>query len=172
MQVAVETDTPIRRTGQRLAGWHVLAGFVGFFAIVIAVNAAMIYSAVSTYSGVVAAEPYRKGLHYNDRVRASELQQQLGWRNAIAVDRSGKIEIRIVQADGIPLGGLDVQMALGRPSTNREDARMTLVEASGVYATHAGELQPGSWVVALEVRRSKTDSEPLYRARHRIWLAP
>ena len=45
-----------------LRGHHVLAGFLAFFGVVLAVNGAMIYSAISTHTGLVAIEPYRKGL--------------------------------------------------------------------------------------------------------------
>ena len=56
-----------------------LGVFLGFFATVFVVNGAMIYSAVSTHSGLVANEPYRKGLHYNERIAADERQARLGW---------------------------------------------------------------------------------------------
>ena len=62
------------RQQQGLRGRHVLWVFLGFFATVFVVNGAMIYSAVSTYSGLVANEPYRKGLHYNERIAAAERQ--------------------------------------------------------------------------------------------------
>ena len=39
-----------------------LWAFLAFFGTVFAVNGAMIYAAVSTYTGLVANEPYRKGL--------------------------------------------------------------------------------------------------------------
>ena len=65
-----------------LTGRHVLAAMLVFFAVVFAVNAAMIYAALSTYSGVVADEPYRKGLHYNERIVADERQRQRNWREA------------------------------------------------------------------------------------------
>ena len=64
---------------QGLRGRHVLWAFLGFFATVFVVNGAMIYSAVSTHSGLVANEPYRKGLHYNERIAADERQARLGW---------------------------------------------------------------------------------------------
>ena len=58
--------------------------FLAFFAAVFVVNGAMIYSAVSTYTGLVANEPYRKGLHYNERIAADERQARLGWTDDAA----------------------------------------------------------------------------------------
>ena len=77
------TVLPTRRRQQGLRGRHVLVVFLGFFAAVFLVNGAMIYSAVSTHTGLVANEPYRKGLHYNERIAADERQARLGWTDAL-----------------------------------------------------------------------------------------
>src|SRR5688572_2876208 len=62
-----------------LRGGHVLAAFLAFFGVIFAVNGVFLYMALSTHTGLVAQEPYRKGLHYNDRIAAAERQQALGW---------------------------------------------------------------------------------------------
>ena len=67
------------RRQQGLQGRQVLACSLAFFAAVFIVNGAMIYSALSTHTGLVANEPYRKGLHYNERIAADERQAHLGW---------------------------------------------------------------------------------------------
>ncbi|NJO32103.1 MAG: hypothetical protein HC869_02230 [Rhodospirillales bacterium] len=79
------TTATARQRKAALKGWHVLSAFVLFFAAVLAVNVIMIYSAVSTYSGVVAAEPFRKGLHYNDRIVANDRQLQLRWLDTLTM---------------------------------------------------------------------------------------
>ena len=45
----------------------------------------MIYQAMSTHTGLVANEPYRKGLHYNDRIDADARQARLGWVDTLDV---------------------------------------------------------------------------------------
>jgi nitrogen fixation protein FixH len=161
------------RPHRQLAGWHVLAGMVAFFGTVVCVNGAMIYSAISTYSGVVATEPYRKGLHYNDRVRADEIQQRMGWAYRLTIERDGQVEVAISATDAFPVRGLDVRLAIGRPTTNRHDVVVTLAPSpSGHYGARIDTLRPGLWIATIEARMSHAGSKPVFRARRRIWMAP
>ncbi len=158
---------------RQMAGWHVLACMVAFFAVVISVNGAMIYSALLTYSGVVSTEPYRKGLHYNDRVRADEIQQRIGWKDNLTIERNGQVQLAIINADGAPVNGLDVRLVIGRPTTNRHDVVIALASTpAGQYAARTKALSQGHWIASVEARTSQADREPVYRARRRIWIAP
>lgn len=155
-----------------LRGHHVLGGFLAFFGIVLAVNGAMIYSAISTHTGLVAIEPYRKGLHYNDRIAASERQDRFGWTVAIDVRRESGVLLRLAETDGRPVRGLKISAVLGRPSTNRHDIALTLVETEpGSYAAATPSLPAGSWLVAIEAARSDSD-DVIFRERRRLWLKP
>lgn len=157
---------------RRLTGRQVLAVMLVFLAVVFAVNAAMIYAALSTYSGVVAAEPYRKGLHYNDRILAEERQRLRNWREALTIAPDGRITLAISGADAEPIGNLSVDVAIGRPSTNREDVKLRLVADAGRYRGQIAPLPPGAWIVALEARSAGAAGEPIFRARKRLWVAP
>lgn len=173
MRPLLSESPALPRRRRPLAGWHVLAGMVAFFTTVVSVNGAMIYSAISTYSGVVATEPYRKGLHYNDRVRADEIQQRMGWAHRLTVERDGRVELAITDADGLPVRDLDVRLVIGRPTTNRQDVVVALATApSGHYVARIGTLAPGLWIAAIEAQMSQVGPEPVYRARRRIWMAP
>ncbi len=57
-----------RQVDGALTGRHVLLIFLAFFGSIFAVNGWFLYSALSTHTGVVAVEPYRKGLAYNERI--------------------------------------------------------------------------------------------------------
>ncbi len=157
---------------KRIGGHHVLICTVAFFSAVLAVNAAMVYSAISTYSGVVSAEPYRKGLHYNDRVHADDAQRLLRWEDQITIDPSGLIRFEIFAADRVPVRALDVRVVVGRPTTNRYDRILALEDSSNGYVGRLNPLPPGAWIAAIEARLSPSDLEPIYRARKRIWIAP
>ena len=63
-------ETPSR--ADNLNGRHVLIGLLLFFGTIFAVNGYFMFVALSTYTGVVADEPYRKGLAYNARIAADE----------------------------------------------------------------------------------------------------
>lgn len=167
------TSTEARQRQPGLNGWHVLVACVLFFAAVFAINAALIYSAISTYSGVVASEPYRKGLLYNDRILADERQQRLNWLDSLTIDRAGRVALAITSADGRPILGLNVVATVGRPSTSREDIQLSLSAgtAAGLYQAQTKPLAAGSWIVSIEARASAELGEPVFRARRRIWIA-
>lgn len=160
-----------------LTGRHVLYTFIAFFGIVFAVNGVFLYSALKTNTGVVANEPYRKGLAYNERIAADEMQKALGWTDEASLNGpsggSNGISVVMKGADGMPVSGLIMEAALGRPSTTAGERKLKLAEVSpGVYAATAAQLEPGTWLFALEARRTGNAEEPVYRARRRLWLKP
>jgi nitrogen fixation protein FixH len=156
-----------------LTGRHALGAFVAFFAAIFVMNGALIYAAVTTNSGLVASEPYRKGLHYNDRIAASERQARLGWIDRLDVTRDGGVALVLTDSAGRPVSGLKANTVLGRPATSREDIRIALREvAPGRYEGHTAPLAAGSWLVALEVRGDADAGEPVYRKRSRLWFSP
>jgi nitrogen fixation protein FixH len=155
-----------------LRGRHVLGAFLGFFATVLIVNGIMIYWAVSTHSGLVANEPYRKGLHYNERIASGERQARLGWSDTVAVSRDGRMRVLLTEADGRAVRGMKITGLLGRPSTNRHDITLTLVESSpGQYEARTAALAEGNWLLSLEARAHDA-ADPIYRTRRRLWLKP
>jgi len=156
----------------RLTGRHVLAAMLLFLAVVFGVNAAMIYAALSTYSGVIAAEPYRKGLHYNDRILADQRQRLRNWQEVLTIEPDGHITLAITGSDAEPIGNLSIELAIGRPSTNRQDVKLRLVADAGRYRGQIAPLPPGAWIVAVEARSASADGEPIFRARKRLWIAP
>ncbi len=167
------TTLPTARKREGLQGRHVAIVFVSFFAAIFAMNGAMIYSAISTYSGIVSNEPYRKGLHYNDRIDADARQARLGWTDTVEVSRDGHLVVTLAGPDGQPIGGARLEVLLGRPSTNRHDIMLTLSEtAAGRFEAQAGALDEGNWTIAVEVRTADDGAEPVYRTRRRLWLKP
>jgi nitrogen fixation protein FixH len=159
------------RKPRGLSGRHVLGVFLAFFAAVFVANGAMIYSALSTHTGLVANEPYRKGLHYNERIAADARQGRLGWVQNVELSIDGRISLALAEPDGRPVRSLRIEGVLGRPSTNRHDVRLGLAErAPGRYEAQAAPLAEGNWIVTLEAFTSANPEEPIYRARRRLWL--
>lgn len=154
-----------------LKGKHVLIAFLGFFGVIFAVNGVFLYSAISTYTGVVSVEPYRKGLQYNDRIAAAERQAELGWTEIIEVSGDAVV-LRLTDNAGKPVSGLHIKGVLGRPSTNRHDIALSFSEIdTGRYAVDVGAIEPGSWMVNIEAAWPRGEnSDPVFRARKRLWL--
>jgi nitrogen fixation protein FixH len=153
-------------------GRHVLAGLLAFFACVFAVNGTFIVLAVSTHTGVVSQEPYRKGLAYNDRIAADARQTALGWREALTLTSDGWMVLNLADRDNRSVPALRIKASVGRPSTVSHDRAVTLNEtADGQYAADIGNLDSGNWVVAIEAWRIG-EREPAFRLRRRLWLKP
>ncbi|HEX7076523.1 MAG TPA: FixH family protein [Hyphomicrobiaceae bacterium] len=161
-----------RQVRQGLNGRHVLIAVLAFFGTVFLANGIFIYAALSTYTGVVADEPYRKGLRYNDRIAAAERQEQLGWTAETSLDPAAGLTLVLRKADGGPVSGLRVSGILGRPSTVEYDRQLVLQEVEpGRYVAGVEALSPGAWLVDLKAIWPGTgETEPVYRLRKRLWL--
>lgn len=165
------TVLPAARAPGALRGCHVAIVFFSFFAIIFMVNGAMVYSAITTHSGIVSNEPYRKGLRYNERIAEDERQSRLGWTDDVRIAPDGRISIALVAEQVRPVSGMKVEAQIGRPSTNRFDGRLALQETEpGRYEAQAGPLESGNWIVSIEVRTGDNALEPVYRMRRRLWL--
>lgn len=159
-----------------ITGRQVLLGMVAFFGVVFGVNAVFLYSALSTHTGVVANEPYRKGLHYNERIEADRQQSERGWQGEVALDATGEtVAVTLLDRNGRPLSGLGVNARIGRPSTSDLDIRLDMKEtAPGHYGARLAKLEAGSWLIDVEARElhSKGEDALVWRSRKRLWLKP
>jgi nitrogen fixation protein FixH len=156
---------------RRLEGWHVLAMLLVFFGIVFAVNGVFLVKALSTHTGIVAKEPYVKGLQYNARIAAAERQESLGWQHTTTVDADGVVTAALTGPDGQPVRSLRLAGTVGRPVTGSLDRPVALRETEpGRYVGAVGSLEAGTWILALEAAGAVPGSEPVYRLRRRIWV--
>ena len=158
-----------------LTGRHVLLIVIGFFAIVFAVNAYFVTIALSTHTGVVSNEPYRKGLKYNERIAAAGLQANLGWHDEVALAPDGRqLHVAIRDSTGQPVRGLTLSATLGRPATAKYDVTLPFEEREpGDYAAVTERLEPGAYIASVEVSDpARLGDGVLYRARKRLWLKP
>ncbi|MGZ9098463.1 MAG: FixH family protein [Brevundimonas sp.] len=128
-------------------GWHVAAGVVAFFALVIGVDAAFLVMAYRTHPGQVAPRPYEAGLIYNAELERQRVQDALGWR-AGAEARPNGLEVLVQDRDGRPRTGLKVSATLQRPATEQGRAEVVLRETGpGQYG--ADRALSGAWDVRI-----------------------
>ncbi|MFO1082806.1 MAG: FixH family protein [Reyranellaceae bacterium] len=127
--------------------------FVAGFAIVIAVNGIMVWFAVSSFSGLYAANPREKGLHYNDVIAQQQQRDALGWTvDATWQAAPGRLEVAVRDAGGQPLAGAQVTATLVRPVEKR--APIALVLEPVEIGRFAGRIElpaHGNWDVDLVV---------------------
>lgn len=156
-----------------LTGRHVLFAMIAFFGVIFAVNGVFLYQAIGSYTGIVADEPYRKGLEYNQRIAAAQRQDALGWQHKVRLSAEGQLEIVFESASSVTPAGLNVTATVGRPSTAQKDIAVKLVEGrTGVFAADVGKLEEGTWLITAQADRLRSDgsSEIVYRIKERSWL--
>lgn len=147
-----------------IKGWHVAAGVVAFFAVIIAVNSVFLTQAYRTHPGQVAPKPYEAGLIYNAELERQRAQAAQGWR-AAAEAQPDQLVVLMQDRDGAPLGGLAVTAILLRPATEHGRAALTLTEvAPGRYVGRQAGLS-GAWDTRIEALPT---SGPAFVAERRL----
>lgn len=126
-------------------GRHMLAIFVVFFGIVIAVNFAVARIALHSFSGVVVENSYVASQDFNRWLKDAKSEKALGWSAQVSRDAAGRL---IVQTGGMPEGTRLVAQ-LRRPLGTPDDRTEALSQiAPGRYQSR--EVDPGRWIVRIE----------------------
>lgn len=126
---------------------HVPWLFVAGFAIVLAVNAIMVWLAVGSFSGLYTPQPRQRSLHYNDVIARQGDRDALGWQlEATWRPQDNRLEIAVVDAQGRPLGNARLHAELVRPVEKRPPLAVDLVAVdSGRYAATVALPARGNW---------------------------
>ncbi len=163
----------MQRTSDALRSRWIPWSFVGFFVVVFAVNGAMVWFALSSWTGLEADNSYERGLVYNRAIEAEKEQAALGWRAdfrfAQTGQRRGTLELDLNGRDGARLQGAKVDALLVRPTQEGYDSDLALDESEpGHYRAELELPLPGQW----EVRLAARAGGEVYRLSPRIYLKP
>jgi nitrogen fixation protein FixH len=142
--------------------------FVGGFALVVAVNATMIWFAVGSFSGLYTEKPRDRGLHYNQVLARQQQRDALGWRIETAWQPdSGRLEIAVFDAEGRPLAPSRLAAELVRPVEKRLPIGVALgATDSGRFAGYVDLPERGNWDLDIVVERGSEH----YALRRRMFL--
>lgn len=154
-----------------ITGRKVLFALVAFFVTVSAVNAVMIYDALSTFGGI-EPDSYRNGLAYNQRIADEAAQTQLGWSHALTLDdATSALKITLKDRAGSALNGLQLTATIGRPATNAFDRSVAFEAAGdGTYSVLLPGLAGGRWTINIAARQNNAPDAPvIYQSRTRLW---
>ena len=129
--------------------------FVGGFALVVTVNAIMIWFAVGSFSGLYTQKPRDRGLHYNQVLAEQQRRDALGWRvEAAWRPESGRLEIAVFDSGGRPLVPTRLMAELVRPIEKRPPIGVALdVTDIGRFAGHIELRERGNWDLDIVVER-------------------
>lgn len=150
-------------TRQRAAYWWIPWIFVGGMMVVVAVNAVLAFTAVSSFSGLETDGHYRKGLAYNKNLAAARAQKQRGW-SMTHVLSEGMLTVTFVDHEGRPLDDLDARAILFRPTQQGHDQEVTLVSVGqGAYRAALVPDLPGLWSLRVVASRGDEDFQEVRR---------
>lgn len=157
-----------RRPGE-LTGRMVLAMFLGFFGVVIAVNVVMARYAVSTFGGVETESSYKAGLAFRSEEDAAARQGALDWAVNVAIAPSDtsdrRLTVEVKDAAGRPLNGLEVRAEFSHPTDARQDVETTLVSlGQGRYGAEV-QAHRGQWDLVLDLSQG---GQRQFRSKNRI----
>lgn len=160
-----EPRTPRKPRKPRKPGWWIPWSFVGFFVVVIAVNAGMMTAAFSTFTGLSTANHYRRGVSYNKALDAEAAQRARGWQTNVRFDqtgpRKGRLVVVFTDRKGEQLLSLDVSARIVRPTNAGDDFTAPLKPlGDGHYAADIAFPLRGQWRAEIIARRGT--------ARHRL----
>jgi nitrogen fixation protein FixH len=128
-----------------LRGVHVLGIFLGAFGVIIAVNLAFAWQAVSTFPGLETGNPYVASQTF-DRDRAA--QEALGW----TVDTEygdGRLALSFTDGEGRPAPVARLAVLVGRTTVARDDQRPEFTR-EGRWFEAPVTLAPGRWLIRIE----------------------
>ena len=132
---------------RKLTGWHVLAMFMAFFGVIIAVNVTLAWQAIATFPGLEVANGYVASQSFD---RDRKAQKALGWTLVRDYD-AGAQELRLTFTDaaGQPVVVRSLDVLVGRTTQTAQDMRPGFVARGGAYVAHA-DLAMGKWMMAVK----------------------
>lgn len=148
---------------RQLTGKHVLGIFIGAYVVIISVNLALAWSAVSTFPGLEVQNSYVASQGFNARLAE---QRTLGWQAQAAVE-GGELRLRILTPDGEPADVAMLTATLGRATHVRDDQTPAFRRTVDGFAAEVA-LEPGYWHLRLVATSPDgTEFQQRLRLRHR-----
>ncbi|WP_208354203.1 FixH family protein [Pseudaestuariivita rosea] len=129
----------------KLTGESVLIIIVIAFAIIIAANLTLAYSAVATFPGVETKNSYVASQSFDER---REAQLALGWTVDATVE-AGILALSITDENGQPVRVAALDATLGRATHVKDDMTPDFVNRNGVF-TAPVDLGPGNWNIRMK----------------------
>lgn len=142
---------------RELTGRHVAMIFGGMFSIIITVNLALAFNAVSTFPGLEVKNSYVASQTF-DVNRAS--QQSLGW-SVLAQARGGQVTLSVTDAKGAPVEVAHLDAVLGRATHVKDDTTPDF-KFDGMRYVAPVDLAPGNWNIRMV---AEADDGTIFRQR-------
>ncbi len=130
------------------SGWPILGMFVLFFATFCCVDAYFVYKALSTNTGIVEKDYYKRGLEY-DRILQQAKNQESYASEVIA--EQDLLQFSLLNAAGVPIEKAIVSAQYMRPVGDKTDFTVDLaVIQDGRYESAISLPQRGAWIIRIK----------------------
>jgi nitrogen fixation protein FixH len=158
------------RPEKELTGRHVLFILLGFFGVMIAVNAYFTIVAVKTFRGEDVPQSYRQGLEYNQTIAARLAQKDIGWSARINIteqgDGSQRLILQIEDKAGQAIDGAVISAVLRHPVDSAKDKVIALKDTgAGRYSADLGHIS-GQWSLNATVNRDDVS----FKVTQDLWV--
>ncbi len=142
---------PSRRRPRSVWDWFPWA-VTAALAVVIAINAGMIWTAVRTFPGAAGADGFDLSNDYNKVLSAAARQQALGWHLAVQLDAGNRVTVRLGDRAGAPLAGARISATAERPVGPKNTTWLRFRESVPGRFVADPPLRMGRWDVLLSAR--------------------
>ncbi|MBJ6372355.1 FixH family protein [Sedimentitalea arenosa] len=132
---------------REFTGKHAAAVFIGAFAVIIGVNLALAYSAVSTFPGLEVKNSYVASQEFDVR---RDAQEALGW-SVRADARDGQVILSITDTEGAPVEVAKLSAVLGRATHVKDDVEPDFAFDGTAYVAPV-DLGAGNWNIRMVAR--------------------
>jgi nitrogen fixation protein FixH len=139
-------------TPQGRSGWRFFPlGLIVSMAVVVAVNAGMVYVALHSFPGAAEGdEGFALSNHYDVVLERAQREAALGWTLAAQADEAGRAVVTLADRSGVALHGAAVGATAERPLGPPEARALTFHEvALGRYVADAALPMKGQWELTL-----------------------
>jgi len=136
---------------QRFTGYHMLACIVGFFLIVIGVNATMATIAERSFTGVVVENSYVASQHFNHWLAEAKAQDKLGWRASIDQD-GGHVTVALTGPEDL-IRDAKVSGTAVHPLGHLPDQLIHFVAGGAGHYRSVERLPHGRWQIRVNASR-------------------
>lgn len=159
------------QTSGGLKGWHVGAGLLGAFAVVLSVNITFVWFALSSFPGEDVPRAYLQGLDYNRTLTERAEARALGWRTVAGLEAGDAgarvLAVTMTDAQGGPLDGLELTVLLRHRADAARDRQLTVTaEGGGRYFASLADVPPGTWQAVI---RAQDAQGHRLEARKDLW---
>lgn len=156
----------------RFTGAMMVIGLLAFFGTTFVANGALVYYALSTFSGEEEASPYEHGLAYDHDIAAAHEQDARGWRVTLDAKRApgdpeAVVTLKMRDAADAPIAGMKVSAALLFPTNKAFDRSIALAEVAPGEYRGAAAVRAGQWDVDVAASR---EGDTQFRSHNRVDL--